>query len=495
MLSAITFLPALTAIVLLLLPRSDARAVRLVSLLGSLLTLALALALCLSFDPSATSRWEERREWVPSLGVSYRLGVDGLSLFLVALTALLAPISIAASWKSVERRVLEFHLALLLLETGMVGAFLALDLVLFYVFWELMLVPMALLIGIWGSRGGVAAAIKFILYTLAGSLLMLFAILALYVHTARVGTPTFDLDGIRRALAEHPLDPGLQMALFLAFGAAFAIKIPLVPLHTWLPDAHTEAPTAGSVILAGVLLKMGAYGFLRFAIPLFPQAAVAATPWVTVISVVGIIFGACMCFVQEDMKRLVAYSSVSHMGFVVLGIFSMNIRGVTGGIIQMVNHGLSTGALFLLVGMLYERRHTRSLREFGGLASVTPQFATAFLITTLSSIGLPALNGFVGEFLILQGAFERGIALAAAAALGLVLGAAYMLVLCRRLLFGEVTAPENKSLTDLDAREVGILVPILLLMVAIGLFSPWFTDRIAPTVASWLAGLPAAGGR
>jgi NADH-quinone oxidoreductase subunit M len=488
MISILTFLPVATSLALLLVGRS-ARAIRLTALFGSLATFGFALALLCSFDPALKGYqppFTESWKWVPSLGISYKVGIDGISLFLVALAALLTPIAILSSWTSIEKRVLEFHVSLLLLETGMIGVFVAMDLVLFYVFWEVMLIPMYLLIGIWGSGNRIHAAIKFFLYTVAGSLLMFLAIVYLYAHVSKFGEPTFDLEAIYAALKAHPLSGVEQGWLFLAFALSFAIKVPLFPFHTWLPDAHTEAPTAGSVILAGVLLKMGTYGFIRFAIPFFPAAAQAAVPWISILAIVGIIFGACMCMVQDDMKRLVAYSSVSHLGFVMLGIFALNARGLSGGILQMVNHGLSTGALFLLIGVIYERRHTRKIADYGGVAAIVPKFATVFFITTFSSIGLPFLNGFVGEFLILQGSFEAHRGYAVLAASGVVLGAVYMLLLCRRFLLGTVTRRENEHLTDLNGRELGFLVPLVLLMVALGLFSPWLTDRVTPSVNGWL---------
>ena len=488
MITILTFLPLATVLALLLIPKNDSKKVRVVALFGSLATLGFALALLLSFEP-ATQGFQlvEHWRWIPSIGVSYKVGIDGISLFMVILTAFLTPIAILCSWTSVSKRVLEFHVALLFLATGMIGVFVALDLVLFYVFWEVMLIPMYILIGVWGSSNRIRAAVKFFLYTMAGSLLMFLAIIYLYVHVSSHGTPTFDIEQLYATLKAAPLDPLPQGILFLAFALSFAIKVPLFPFHTWLPDAHTEAPTAGSVILAGVLLKMGTYGFLRFAIPLFPNAAEAAIPWISALAVVSIIFGACMCLVQEDIKRLIAYSSVSHLGFVMLGIFSFNVRGVVGGILQMVNHGISTGALFLLIGIMYERRHTRRITDYGGLSSVTPRFATIFFITTLSAIGLPFLNGFVGEFLILQGAFESNKAYAALGTTGVVLGAVYMLILCRRFLLGPVTKAENESIEDLNSREMGFLIPLVILMIAIGLFSPWVTDRITPSVDGWLA--------
>jgi len=488
MITILTFLPLATVLALLFIARNNPKRVRVVALFGSLVTLGFALALLLSFEPTSQGfQLAESWRWVPSLGISYKVGIDGISLFMVILTAFLTPIAVLCSWSSVSKRVLEFHVALLFLETGMIGVFVALDLVLFYVFWEVMLIPMYLLIGVWGSRNRIYAAVKFFLYTMAGSLLMFLAIIYLYVHVSNHGAPTFDIEMLYATLKAAPLEPIPQGVLFLAFAVSFAIKVPLFPFHTWLPDAHTEAPTAGSVILAGVLLKMGTYGFLRFAIPFFPDAAQAAIPWISVLAVISIIFGACMCLVQEDIKRLIAYSSVSHLGFVMLGIFAFNVRGVVGGILQMVNHGLSTGALFLLIGVMYERRHTRRITDYGGISSVAPRFAVIFFITTLSAIGLPFLNGFVGEFLILQGTFESSKVYAILGATGVVLGAVYMLVLCRRFLLGPVTKVENESIEDLNGREMGFLIPLVVLMVAIGLFSPWLTDRITPSVDGWLA--------
>jgi NADH-quinone oxidoreductase subunit M len=483
-------LPALTALVLLLMPSRNDHAIRLTALFGTLVTLGFSLGILFAFEKGeAGFQLVESHEWVASLGISYKVGVDGISIFMLLLTAIVLPISVLCSWRSVTRRVLEFHVSLLLLEVGMIGVFVALDLVLFYVFWEIMLVPMVLIIGVWGSGDRIRAAVKFFLYTVAGSLLMFFAIVYLYVHVSQHGAPTFDIAALRDALRDAPLGAAPQMLLFLAFALSFAIKVPLFPLHTWLPDAHTEAPTAGSVVLAAVLLKMGTYGFIRFAIPFFPEAAAAATPWISALAVIGIIFGACMCLVQEDMKRLIAYSSVSHLGFVMLGIFALNSIAVTGGVLQMVNHGLSTGALFLLVGAIYERRHSRRIADYGGLATTVPRFSIIFFIATLSAIGLPFLNGFVGEYLILQGTFQEHKGYAVWAATGVILGAVYMLVLCRRLLLGEPPreSPGHQGLSDLTGRELSFLIPLVLLMVAIGLFSPWFTERITPSVESWMS--------
>ena len=486
-------LPVLTAILLLCIPRDKTSQLRMTALFGSLATLAFSLALLGRFDSGTTGfQFTEKHEWIPSLGINYHVGLDGISLFLVALSALLTPIAILCSWKSVEKRVREFHIALLLLTSGVIGVFVALDLMLFYVFWEVMLIPMYLLIGIWGSAERIRAAVKFFIYTMAGSLLMFLAILYLYQHTG-----TFGIEEIYASVKKNPVTGAAGTFCFLAFALSFAIKVPLFPVHTWLPDAHTEAPTAGSVILAGVLLKLGIYGFIRFAIPFFPEAALAAAPWISILAIIGIIFGALMCFVQEDMKKLIAYSSVSHMGFVVLGLFaytSGSLQGVEGSVLQMVNHGISTGALFLLIGAMYERRHTRRILDYGGLASVTPRFAVIFLITTLSAIGLPFLNGFIGEFLILQGAYSQSVFYAGFAGLGIILGAVYMLNLYRRIFFGETDKEENAEMKDLDGRELAFLLPLVVLMVLLGLFSPWLTNIIEPSVVRWLELVRGAGG-
>jgi len=481
-------IPVATALLLLCIPKDKTAELRITALFGSLATLAFSLALLGGFDAQygAGFQFTEKHEWVPSLQVHYHVGIDGISLFLVVLSALLTPIAILCSWKSVEKRVREFHIALLLLTSGVIGVFVALDLMLFYVFWEVMLIPMYLLVGIWGGTERIRAAVKFFIYTMAGSLLMFLAILYLYQHTG-----TFSVEDIYQ---KPPLTGTAGLLCFLAFALSFAIKVPLFPVHTWLPDAHTEAPTAGSVILAGVLLKLGIYGFIRFAIPFFPEAAVLAAPWISVLAIIGIIFGALMCFVQEDMKRLIAYSSVSHMGFVVLGLFAFNEQGVQGCVLQMVNHGISTGALFLLIGAIYERRHTRRIIDFGGLAPVAPRLAIIFFITTLSSIGLPFLNGFVGEFLILQGAYSRNIFYAAFAGLGIILGAIYMLTLYRRIFFGETDREENAEMKDLEGRELAFLLPLVGLMVFLGLFSPWLTAKVQPSIEVWMTLLLERGG-
>jgi NADH-quinone oxidoreductase subunit M len=478
-LSTVTFLPALGALAVLLLPRRDGLA-RVAALLVSLLTFAVSLPLWTRFNgASADYQFVEQRAWMPSFGISYHVGIDGISLLLVLLTTFLMPVVVLSSWRYIEARWKEFAITMLLLETGMLGVFVALDLFLFYVFWEAMLIPMYLIIGIWGGANRIYAAVKFVLYTLAGSLLMLVAILALYfLHGGATGTYTFDLP----LLAQYVLPAGrTQTLLFLAFALAFAIKVPMFPFHTWLPDAHVEAPTPGSVILAGVLLKMGTYGFLRFCLPLFPQASLAFAPWVFTLAVIGIIYGAWVATVQPDMKKLVAYSSVSHLGFVMLGLFTLTPQGLVGGIIQMINHGLSTSGLFLIVGMLYERRHTRLIAEFGGLWKVVPALSVLFLVVCLSSLGLPGLNGFVGEFLILLGAFQHDRALAALATTGIIFAAVYLLWMYQRVVFGEVTVEANRHLPDLSAREWAVLLPVLLFIFWIGVYPGTFTG---PTEAS-----------
>ncbi|MBI3077268.1 MAG: NADH-quinone oxidoreductase subunit M, partial [Deltaproteobacteria bacterium] len=433
LLTAVVFLPLVGAGVLLFADRAREQTLRQTALGASALTFLLSLPLYFRFDAGlAGMQFVERAPWIPQWGIAYHLGVDGISLFLVLLTTFLTPLALLASWSAITARVKEFLICMLLLETGMLGVFAALDLFLFYIFWEAMLVPMYFLIGVWGGPQRIYAAVKFLLYTMAGSLLMLVGLLALYFLT---GARSFDLLELYRA----PVPAAAQTWLFLAFFLAFAFKVPMFPFHTWLPDAHVEAPTAGSVLLAAVLLKMGTYGFLRFSLPLFPVAAEALTPLIAVLALIGILYGALVAMVQPDVKSLVAYSSVSHLGFVVLGLFALNPQGLQGGLLQMLNHGLSTGALFLLVGILYERRHTRLIEEFGGLSRVMPAFAAAFLIVTLSSIGLPGLNGFVGEFLILLGAFRQNPTYGVLAALGVILSAIYMLWMFQRVMFGEVT--------------------------------------------------------
>ncbi|WP_337287971.1 NADH-quinone oxidoreductase subunit M [Candidatus Methylomirabilis sp.] len=431
------------------------------------LNLLLSLIVYVRFDPArADMQFVERVPWIDSIGSHYFLGVDGISLPLLLLTMFLTPVAILASFSGIANRVKAYMICMLLLQSGMIGVFVALDLVLFYVFWEGMLIPMYFLIGVWGGPRRIYATVKFVLYTMAGSVLMLLAMIAVaFLHQESTGRLTFDL----LELIGGSIPYGTQLLLFSAFALAFAIKVPMFPFHTWLPDAHVEAPTAGSVLLAGVLLKMGTYGFLRFALPLFPEAAVAFTPLISTLAVIGILYGALVAMAQDDLKRLVAYSSVSHLGFVMLGIFAMNPQAVEGSILQMVNHGLSTGALFLLVGMIYERRHTRMIEEFGGLSRVLPRFALCFLVVTMSSIGLPGLNGFVGEFLILAGTFRVHKGFAVLATIGIILAAVYMLRMWQRVMWGQSRRAENLTLNDIGRREMAMLVPIILLILWIGL--------------------------
>lgn len=479
LLSLITFLPTVGALGLIFVPRRRQALIFWGALGISVVTFLISLKLYTSFELGMGEvQFVEEAAWIPSLGIQYKLGIDGISLFLVLLTTFLTPIAILAS-SGIAHRMKEYMLVMLLLETGMIGVFVALDLVLFYVFWEVTLIPMYFIIGIWGGPRRIYATIKFVLYTMAGSLLMLVAIIAVaLLHVRAGGGLTFDL----HALINTDIPFSIQSWLFLAFALAFAIKVPLFPFHTWLPDAHVEAPTAGSVILAGVLLKMGTYGFLRFALPLFPDASLAFLPWISGLALVGIIYGAWVAMVQPDLKSLVAYSSVSHLGFVVLGIFALNGEGVSGAILQMVNHGLSTGALFLLVGMIYERRHSRMIADFGGLFRGIPFFAGTFLFITLSSIGLPGLNGFVGEFLILLGTFRVHPVFGIVAVTGIIWAAWYMLGMIRRVLFGPVTHPENAGLSDLTWTERVVLIPILVLVVWIGVYPNPFLRRMEASV-------------
>jgi NADH-quinone oxidoreductase subunit M len=425
----------------------------------------------------------EYRNWIPQPPIHYHLGVDGISLFLVLLTTFLTPIAILASWKGIEQRVRGFFVSVLVLETGMIGVFVSLDLFEFFLFWEAMLIPMYFIIGIWGHERRIYAAVKFIIYTMLGSILMLVAMIWLY----ELGG-TFDLPQIQSMLVSGQMILSLrtELLLFGAFFLAFAIKVPLFPLHTWLPDAHTEAPTAGSILLAGVLLKMGTYGMLRFCVPLFPEASHRLAPYVATLAIIGIIYGALVAMVQTDLKRLVAYSSVSHLGFVVLGLFAFDPTAVQGALYQMLNHGISTGALFLLVGMLYDRRHTHLIREFGGLATPLPVIAAFFLFVSLASAGLPMLNGFVGEFLILNGTFARHVSWASAAAVGIILSAVYLLWAYQRVFFGDVTLERNRSLLDADRRERAMLVVMAVLILWMGIGSVDFTRRTEASVRNVL---------
>ncbi|MFH0812374.1 MAG: NADH-quinone oxidoreductase subunit M [Pseudomonadota bacterium] len=480
-LSYLIFFPLIGVVLLLFLDRDKEKLMKGVTFLVTAIEFIISLPLVFNFNAEvAGMQFTEYIDWIPNLGIAYRVGLDGISLWLVLLTTFLSVIAVLACWEDIRLHVKEFLICLLLLETGMVGVFVALDVFLFYVFWEVMLVPMYFMIGVWGNPARrIYAAIKFVLFTMVGSLLMLVAILYIYsYHHGVTGEYTFDLMRWYGMTLPH----SVQLWLFLAFGLAFAIKVPMFPFHTWLPDAHTEAPTVGSVILAAVLLKMGAYGFLRFNFPLFPEASVDFVPVISILAIIGIIYGALVAMVQADVKRLVAFSSVSHLGFVMLGIFTFNLQGIEGGIIQMINHGLSTGALFLIVGMIYERRHTRMIAEFGGLSKVMPVYATLFMIVTLSSIGLPGLNGFVGEFLILLGTFRTNVIYAVFAATGVVLAAVYMLWMFQRVMFGEVTNPKNKNLPDLSKRELLVLVPIVIMIIWIGIYPKPFLKPMEATI-------------
>jgi len=487
-LSVITYLPLAGALLLLFVNKENTRAIRTFATVVAAVDFIVSIPLWFAFQRGANAplwQFEERFEWIPSLGVTYHFAIDGIALLLILLTTLFGMIAIYSSFNAITHRQKEYYILLLLLQTGMIGVFCALDFFLFYVFWEVMLVPMYFLIGIWGGPRKLYAAIKFFLYTLAGSVLMLLSILALYFFNDG-GIPFLNIAGLNNPMTfdvlkfheiGHLIPPNLQFWIFLGFFFGFAIKVPMFPFHTWLPDAHVEAPTAGSVILAAVLLKMGTYGFVRFALPILPDATQQMVLPIVVLAIIGIIYGALVSLVQKDIKKLVAYSSVSHLGFVMLGMFALNPMGITGSVLQMINHGLSTGALFLLVGILYERRHTRLISDYGGLAKVMPVYATLFLIAALSSMGLPALNGFVGEFTILLGAANRNIWWAVFAAIGIVLGAAYLLWLYQRVFWGPLDNPANQDLQDvrLFGREGWTLLPLVICMFWIGLApAPFF---------------------
>ena len=492
-LTIVLFLPTAGALLMMFIPREMKNAHRILGNVFGMAGFAVSLPLVWWFDALKPGfQMIEDVDWIPTIGARYTLGIDGISFLLVMLTTLLGAISILSSWHAIQHRVKEYYILFLILQTGMLGAFMAIDFFLFYVFWEVMLVPMYFLIGVWGSDRRLYAAIKFFLYTLAGSVLMLLAILAVYfnhasLHGAAGICPTgvvhpqytFDLRILLEVAPKFAVE--LQKWLFWGLFFAFAIKVPMFPFHTWLPDAHTEAPTAGSVILAGVLLKMGTYGFVRFSVPMLPEASKIFAPWMIALSIIAIIYGALVCMMQKDMKRLIAYSSVSHLGFCTLGIFALTHHGVAGSVLQQINHGISTGALFLIVGILYERRHTRMISEFGGLSTPMPNFAAIYMIISLSSLGMPLLNGFIGEFAILRGVFEvepSGKIWAAWGVLGIVLGAAYLLWLYQRTMFGPVTIPENEKLPDLNAREFATLVPLVLLAFWIGLYPKPFFDYL-----------------
>jgi len=496
-LTLVTFFPLVGVLVILFMDKENKTAIRWTALITSLITFGISLWVLVLFNPANPDLqmvidipWIEVAGWE----ISFLMGIDGLSILLVLLTTFLTPISILSTWTAVEERVKEFMIFFLLLEIGMVGVFLSLDLFLFYVFWEFTLVPMYFLIGVWGGPNRVYAAVKFFLYTMAGSILMLLAIIWLGISQGTFSVPEL--------VATASIPGNIQIWLFLAFAAAFAIKVPMWPLHSWLPDAHVEAPTAGSVILAGVLLKMGTYGFLRFNLSLFPEASVKLAPWIAVLAVIGILYGAMVSYAQKDVKKLVAYSSVSHLGFVMLGLFAINLQGIEGGILQMINHGISTGALFLVVGMIYERRHTREIDAFGGLWKVMPVYAVLTLIVVLSSMGLPGLNGFVGEFTILLGAFGSKVLnnpwFAALAAVGVILAAVYLLYMFNKMFMGPVDKDENRKLFDLNLREIVTLAPLLILIFWIGLYpSPFFnlmeasvTKLVETIQVAAMAGLP-----
>jgi len=491
LLSLMTFLPLLGMLFVLFIPRDNDGLLKGFTLVVTLVTFAISLPLAFDnvFAVSGGMHYREFHEWI-NIGnffqMNYSLGVDGISLWLVMLTTFIMPITVLSTWSAVEKNTKGFMALLLLLETGMLGAFVSLDLFLFYIFWELMLIPMYFLIGIWGGKNRIYAAVKFFIYTAVGSLLMLVAIIFVYYYALQAGAPVaggFGIDEFYKLNIPYHA----QYWLFLAFAFSFAIKVPMFPLHTWLPDAHTEAPTAGSVILAAVLLKMGTYGYVRFAMPLFPDALQTFLPLLATLSVIGIIYGSLVAMMQEDVKKLVAYSSVAHLGFVMLGVFAMNMQGMSGGILQMINHGISTGALFLIVGFIYERRHTRLITEFGGLAKSMPVFATIFMIITFSSIGLPGTNGFVGEFLALMGAFEGGLRwYAVVATTGVIFAAVYMLWMYQRVMFGKITNPINEKLADLNAREIVVMLPLLLFVFWIGFAPNTFFEKMNPAVEQLL---------
>jgi len=480
-LTLLIFIPLIGAIILLLISGEHKEVLRSVALGTTLINFVLSLILLVYFDPSTYKmQFVERASWIPGVGVEYFLGMDGISLLLVLLTTLLSILAVLCSWTAVEERVKEYMIYMLILETGMIGVFVSLDFVLFFVFWEIGLVPMYFLIGVWGGARKLYANIKFFLYTLFGSVFMLVGIIALYyVHGSMTGDYTFNI----LKLYEVTYPYNVQWWVFIVFFLGFAIKVPVFPFHTWLPDAHVEAPTAGSVILAGVLLKMGTYGFLRFNLPLLPDASHAFTPLVMALAVIGITYGAFLALAQQDVKKLVAYSSVSHLGVVTAGIFAMNQQGLDGGVLQMINHGISTGGLFLVIGMIYERRHTRQISDFGGIAKVMPVYSVLFMIITFSSIGLPGTNGFVGELLVFLGLFRYS---AIATLIGLtvvIIGAAYMLWMYQRVIFGKVTRKENQSLKDLNLREIITLAPIVLFILWIGIYPSTFMRLTSASTA------------
>ena len=478
-LSWTVFLPLIGVLVLLFM--RNANAIRWTTLIFTLITFFMSFPLLTNFDKSThLMQFVERSEWIPSWGINYFIGIDGISIMFILLTTLLSILCVLVSWTSIDNKVKEFHMAILAMETGMLGVFVALDFLLFYLFWEAMLIPMLLLIGVWGGKNRVYAAVKFFLYTLVGSLLMLIGIVVLYFYGGKT------LDILALSQINYPIK--MQYWLFLAFFAAFAVKVPMFPVHTWLPDAHTEAPTAGSVILAGVLIKMGAYGFLRFSMPMLPDATKFFIGPILILSIIAIIYGALICFAQKDFKRLIAYSSVSHMGYVTLGLFAMNTQGVEGGILQMLNHGIITGAMFLMIGIIYERTHTRVIADYGGFAKIVPWYAGLFMILTFATIGLPGTNGFIGEFLIIFGAFKAKMILGVLAAIGIILGAGYMLWLYQNIFFQDPNPdyePGGKHpVKDINSREVITLIPLIVLVFWIGFYPNTFLEYMHASVAN-----------
>jgi len=490
-LNIVTYIPLIGALaILFFIPKTSAGLIRMTATAFAVIDFLVSLVLWFRFDPNVLWQFRETYDWIPSLGVKYDFGVDGISVLLIILTTFMGVIAVVSSFSAIDHRQKEYYVLLLLLQTGMIGTFCALDFFLFYVFWEVMLVPMYFIIGIWGGPRKLYAAIKFFLYTLSGSVLMLLSILALYFFNDG-GIAVLGIKGLGNPATfsvlqfhniGHLIPHDLQVWLFAGFFFGFAIKVPMFPFHTWLPDAHVEAPTAGSIILAAVLLKMGTYGFVRFALPILPYGTQRWLPWVVALSIIGIVYGALVSLVQKDMKKLVAYSSVSHLGFVMLGMFALNPMGLKGSVLQMINHGISTGALFLLVGIIYERRHTRMISEYGGLAKQMPMYATLFLIAALSSMGLPALNGFIGEFTILLGAANRSLVWASFASLGIVLGAAYLLWLYQRVFWGPLDNPANQTVPDVNRRELALMLALIACMVWIGIYPSTFFDKLEKPV-------------
>jgi NADH-quinone oxidoreductase subunit M len=484
-LSTLIFLPVAGAAVLLLIPRSQETLIKWAALVVSILDFCLSIPLFANFDKTThLMQFAERHAWIPAWNINYSLGVDGISILFVLLSTLITILCVLISWNSIRAKVKEFFIAILFVEGAMIGVFCALDFFLFYIFWEAMLIPMYLLIGVWGGPNRVYAAVKFFLYTLVGSVLMLVGIIVLYFYAGR----TFDI--VELATKSYPYN--MQLVLFWAFFAAFAVKVPMFPVHTWLPDAHTEAPTAGSVILAAVLIKMGAYGFLRFSMPILPDASRAMTPVMMTLSVIAIIYGGVICLAQTDLKRLIAYSSVSHMGFVTLGIFALNTQGMEGGVLQMINHGIVTGALFLSIGAIYDRTHTRQIADYGGVASVMPTYAALFMVFTLASIGLPSTNGFVGEFLIILGGFAANQWAGVLAATGIIIGAGYMLWLYQRVFFMQ-TNPKVAGLSDIDGREIVALLPMIIMIFWIGIYPNTFLGFMHESVSHLIERVNAGG--